>query len=95
MNAQWLGAWDLGPKSHPGDGLLDVSDGNLLVLRPTGRPAAVSRSAPTSRTPTSRRRVTDAWQTDLDPSLDVWLDGEKVIRATSLSVRSRARRASS
>ena len=27
MNAQWLGAWDLGPKSHPGDGLLDISDG--------------------------------------------------------------------
>ncbi len=29
MNAQWLGDWDLGPRSHPNDGLLDVSDGRL------------------------------------------------------------------
>ena len=29
MNAQWLGDWDLGPRSHPNDGLLDVTDGTL------------------------------------------------------------------
>lgn len=29
MNAQWLGKWDLGPKSHPNDGLLDISDAHL------------------------------------------------------------------
>ena len=29
MNAQWLGAWDLGPRSHPDDGLLDITDGTL------------------------------------------------------------------
>lgn len=29
MNAQWLGTWDLGPRSHPNDGLLDVSDGTM------------------------------------------------------------------
>lgn len=29
MNAQWLGGWDLGPRSHPNDGLLDISDARL------------------------------------------------------------------
>jgi len=29
MNAQWLGPLDLGPRSHPGDGLVDVTTGSL------------------------------------------------------------------
>ena len=29
MNAQWLGRLDLGPRSHPGDGLLDITLGRL------------------------------------------------------------------
>ncbi len=29
MNAQWLGDWDLGPRAHPDDALLDVTDGAL------------------------------------------------------------------
>ncbi len=86
MNAQWLGAWDLGPKSHPGDGLLDVSDGNppfsdRLEAR---RRLPLGTHLPHPDISTTR---TDAWQTDLSPSLDIWLDGEKVTRAASVSVR--------
>ena len=29
MNAEWLKQWDVAPKSHPGDGWLDVTDANL------------------------------------------------------------------
>jgi diacylglycerol kinase family enzyme len=29
MNAQWYGDWDLGPRSHPNDGLLDTYDAHL------------------------------------------------------------------
>ncbi|HUR48666.1 MAG TPA: hypothetical protein VMY88_03915 [Acidimicrobiales bacterium] len=29
MNAEWLGDWDVAPKSHPGDGWLDVTDTEL------------------------------------------------------------------
>lgn len=29
MNAQWCGPLDLGPRSHPGDGLLDITSGAL------------------------------------------------------------------
>ena len=28
MNAQWIETWDIAPKSHPNDGLLDVFDGD-------------------------------------------------------------------
>lgn len=29
LNAQWRGVWDLGPRSHPNDGLLDIYDATL------------------------------------------------------------------
>jgi diacylglycerol kinase family enzyme len=29
MNAEWLGPWKLGPRAHPGDGLVDVTRGSL------------------------------------------------------------------
>ena len=29
MNAQWIGRWDVAPKGHPNDGMVDVLDGNL------------------------------------------------------------------
>lgn len=29
MNAQWFGDLDLGPRAHPGDGLLDITTGSL------------------------------------------------------------------
>jgi hypothetical protein len=29
MNAQYIGGWDVAPKSHPNDGRLDVLDGDL------------------------------------------------------------------
>ena len=29
MNAQWIGPWDVAPRSHPNDGLLDVLDADL------------------------------------------------------------------
>lgn len=86
MNAQWLGGLDLGPRAHPGDGLLDVTDGTL----PLGdRWEAFRRSRTGTHLPHPALRTsrTAAIQLDLDPSLDVWLDGEKVGRASALSIR--------
>lgn len=31
MNAEWMGDWRLGPRSHPGDGVLDITTGSLGV----------------------------------------------------------------
>lgn len=86
MNAQWLRDWDLGPRAHPGDGLLDVSDGDLALrerwLARRRLPTGTHLPHPgisTSRVP--------AFQADLDPALDVWLDGDLIGRARTLSVR--------
>ncbi|MGI9625011.1 MAG: hypothetical protein ACR2PK_19445 [Acidimicrobiales bacterium] len=29
MNSQWMGEWDMAPRSHPGDGLFDAIEGQL------------------------------------------------------------------
>ncbi len=86
MNAQWLGRWDLGPRAHPGDGLLDISDADLSV---SDRVKARRRLPTGTHLPhpdIDVRRVA-AWQTDLAPALDVWLDGVSLGKATKLSIR--------
>ena len=86
MNAQWFGAWDLGPKSHPNDGLLDISDGTLSL---GDRLKARRRLSTGSHVPHPDIRVrrTASEQFEFDPPLDVYLDGELVGRARTLSVR--------
>jgi hypothetical protein len=86
MNAQWLGRWDLGPRAHPGDGLLDISDADLSL---GDRLKARSRLPTGTHVPHPdiETRRTAAWQTELDPPLDVWLDGDRLGRARNLSVR--------
>lgn len=86
MNAQYLGRWDLAPRGHPGDGLLDVSDGDL----PLGQRLAARRRLPTGTHvphPAIEQRRVQAFQVELRPELDVYLDGERVGRARNLSVR--------
>jgi hypothetical protein len=86
MNAQWLGRWDLGPKSHPNDGLLDVTDTDMAL---GDRLKARRRLATGTHVPhpaiTTRR--TKALQVDFARPLDIWLDGERVARASNLSIR--------
>jgi hypothetical protein len=86
MNAEWLDTWDLGPKAHPGDGLVDVSDANLSLgdRLKARRRLPFGTHVPHPDITTTRAA---AWQTDLDPPLDIWLDGDKVTRARALSVR--------
>lgn len=86
MNAQWRGTWDLGPRSHPNDGLLDISDGDLAL---SDRWKARSRLPTGTHLPhpdiTVRRVPT--LQLELDPPLDVWLDGVRVGRGANVVVR--------
>lgn len=51
MNAQWCGDLDLGPRSHPGDGLLDVTEGRLGIRQ---RLSARSRARSGSHLPHPR-----------------------------------------
>lgn len=85
MNAEYLGQWDVAPRGHPNDGLLDTFEVTMSVGE---RIKARSRLATGTHVPhpdIKERRVA-AVQVDV-AGLDVWLDGELVGPAQSLSIR--------
>ena len=88
MNAEFLGPWDVAPRAHPGDGLLevlDVSPDMSLRDRWTARARLPAGGhLPHPAIAVSRRA---AVQIDLDVPTPVWLDGERVGDAQRLSVR--------
>jgi hypothetical protein len=86
MNAVWRGGWDLGPKSHPNDGLLDTYDarlpwGDLWKVR------ARLRSGAHLPHPGIKERRVAALDVDFDHPVTVELDGEAVARTRSLAIR--------
>lgn len=86
MNAQFLGDWDVAPRSHPGDGRVDLLRADLSL---GDRWKARSRLRTGTHVPhpgISERRV-KAVQLDLAPGTSVWLDGERIGEARALSIR--------
>lgn len=86
MNAQWIGSWNVAPRSHPNDGLLDVFDGDIGV---DDRIKARRRLPTGTHVPhpgITQRRV-GALQVDLGRPTPIWLDGEKVAEGQHLSIR--------
>jgi len=86
MNAQSLGRWNLGPRAHPNDGLLDTYDAHL----PPGQLLAVrSRLHHGAHLPhpNIKERRTAALQVELERPLTVRLDGAGVGKARVISVR--------
>ena len=85
MNAQWLGEWDLGPKSHPNDGLVDITDASLPL---TDKLRARKRARTGTHIPhpkISTRRV-KAISFDFDPPGTCFIDGIKLGRVRHLEV---------
>ncbi len=86
MNAEWLGTWDVAPRAHPGDGLL-----NTL----SGQPSIDDRLKVRRRLPSGTHvphpgiveRQVKSTQCDFVRPLDIWLDGQLVGRARTLSLR--------
>lgn len=86
MNAEYLGDWDVAPRGHPGDGQLDLLDGDLSL---TDRLKARRRLPLGTHVPhpgIQQRRVASA-QVTFDRPMPIWLDGERVGEATNLSLR--------
>lgn len=86
MNAQWIGSWDVAPRSHPNDGLVDVFSGDLSLddrLKARGR----LRTGTHVPHPGIEQRRTAALQLELDRPTPIWLDGERVAVGRSLSIR--------
>ncbi len=85
-NASFIGRWNAAPRSHPGDGRLDVFDADPpLAVRLAARRRLPSGSHVPHPQITQRRIA--AAQYDLDPALDVYLDGVRLGRARTLSLR--------
>ncbi len=85
LNAQWIGAWNAGPRAHPDDGLLDIYEATL----PLGDVLKVRARLPTgTHLPHPGIREHRLPHADLDtPGLTLWLDGERIGRADHLMVR--------
>ncbi len=86
MNAQSVGRWNLGPRAHPNDGLLDTYDvhlpaGQLLPVR-----ARLHHGAHLPH-PNIKERRTAALQVELEHPLPVRLDAVLVGKARVISVR--------
>ncbi len=86
MNAAWLGEWNLAPRSHPNDGLLDTYDARLTLRQRLQVRARLPQGAHLPHPGIAERR-TKAIQVDLGRELTVRLDGEVVGAARTLSVR--------
>lgn len=77
MNGDVAGPMRLGPRAHPNDGRLDVTDGRLPAgQRRTGRRRA--RSATHLPHPDLAVRRTDHLTVEHERGLNVWVDGEHV-----------------
>lgn len=86
MNAEWLGDWNIAPRAHPNDGLLDVLDMQLSFAqaRQAGKRARLGDHLPHPGISVQRLA---AMQLELVRPLPVRLDGEVVGSFRTISVR--------
>ena len=86
MNAQWVGEWNLGPKAHPNDGIIDGYDATLgfTEWRKVRRRLPTGTHLPHPRIDVTRgKAVTFAFA----KPRPVYLDGEQVADARHLAAR--------
>ena len=86
MNAQWVGRWNLGPRAHPGDGILDTYDASLPLTQVWAVRSRARHGAHLPH-PSIRERRVSATQAELGRRLPVWLDGELVDHAFTVVLR--------
>ena len=86
MNAQWRGRWNLGPRAHPGDGLLDAYRARLALADLPKVRARLHHGAHLPH-PGIREQRARAVQAELERPLTVEVDGDEVGTAKVISVR--------
>jgi diacylglycerol kinase family enzyme len=81
MNAQFVGRWDVAPRSHPNDGRLDVMH-VAPAMSVRSRWKAHSRLATGTHVPHPQMKQwrVEEWTATFVRPLDVWLDGVRVAR---------------
>lgn len=86
MNAEWLGQWDVAPKSHPGDGWLDVTEAGLTWSE---RQKVRQRLPTGTHLPHPNLRTSRARESDFEfhRPLRLYLDGSAFPKVRRLKVR--------
>ena len=85
MNAQFVGSWDVAPRSHPNDGVVDVLE---ISMGLGDRLKARKRLATGTHVPhplIAQRRVSTA-EFHLGRPTKIWLDGKPVITLTDFTI---------
>jgi putative lipid kinase YegS-like protein len=85
-NAAFIGPWNIAPRAHPGDGRLDLLDGNPRLGDRWKARRRLTTGTHLPHPDISVRRV-GAAQIELTRTTSIHLDGELVGHARSLSVR--------
>lgn len=86
MNAQFLGRYDVAPRSHPHDGVLDVLEVDAAMgLRARVQARARARTGTHLPHPALHSTRRSEWSATFDRPLGLWVDG--VHRGSSQSVR--------
>ena len=85
MNAQWLGDWDLGPRAHPGDARLDVTDGRV-PLGDLWQARARVRTGTHLPHPGLKTSRVGRLELALARPETLWLDGQRVARVRQLVI---------
>ncbi|MEY2397768.1 MAG: hypothetical protein QOJ00_942 [Actinomycetota bacterium] len=86
MNAQWVGEWNFGPKSHPNDGVLDGYEGDLdfFEWRKVRKRLPSGTHLPHPRIEARRARAVTF---EFAKPLPVYIDGEAIGSARHLAAR--------
>jgi hypothetical protein len=85
MNAQWCGDLDLGPRSHPGDGLLDITSGSL-ALRQRLQVSRRARSGSHLPHPSLSARRASSHEVETGHRTAMFLDGVRITTCGQASV---------
>ena len=85
-NAAFVGDWNIAPRAHPGDGRLDLLDGDPSLGDRLKARRRMSTGTHLPHPAISVRRV-EAVQIDLDRPTPIHLDGHSIGPASSLSIR--------
>ncbi len=85
MNAEWMGEWDVAPRSHPGDGRLDVIEGRLDLRQRLLARRRVRTADHLPHPELTVRRLPSA-QAHFERPRRLWLDSQAVGTCTRLEI---------
>ncbi|MEN9646299.1 MAG: hypothetical protein RL238_2968 [Actinomycetota bacterium] len=87
MNAQYLGAYDVAPRSHPNDGRVDVLRVDpAMPLRARHQARSRARSGTHLPHPQLEMRSTGEWHHRFDRPMPLWIDGVRCGDVRDLTV---------